>query len=45
MNTVLTKDNNNIKNLMLFSSQSAHVKFEKYGLCLTKDIIFDGREL
>lgn len=39
------RDDNRIENLMLFSSHSAHIRFEKGGEVLPKEIIFDGREL
>ena len=37
------KDDNRIENLMLFSSQSAHIRFEKGGIVKLNEIIFDGR--
>ena len=37
--------NNDATNLMLFSSHSAHVRFEKGGVVKPNEIIFDGRKL
>ncbi len=39
------RNDNRIKNLMLFNSHSAHVRFEKAGLVKPEEIIFDGRIL
>jgi len=39
------KTNNSLNNLMLFISRSSHVRFEKYGIEKSEDIIFDGRLL
>jgi len=39
------KANNNPKNLMAFSSHSAHIQFERSGNVKSGRIIFDGRSL
>jgi len=39
------KNNNNLINLMLFSSKSAHRRFEMGGTYKPEEIIFDGRKL
>jgi len=37
------KSDNRPENLMAFSSKSAHIRFERGGKVLKKEIIFDGR--
>jgi len=39
------KENNNLINLMLFSSKSAHRRFEMGGVVNNNEILFDGRAL
>ncbi|KKM13431.1 hypothetical protein LCGC14_1716280 [marine sediment metagenome] len=39
------KDDNEIENLMLFSSHSAHKRFEMGGHYTQEEIIFDGRKV
>jgi len=39
------RDDNRPENLMAFTSESAHKRFEKGGIVKPEEIIFDGREL
>ncbi len=38
-------DDNRIGNLMLFISHASHMRFEKKGIVISEEIIFDGRKM
>ena len=39
------KDDNRIKNLMVFKNSGYHITFHRWGYCKPEGIIFDGRKL